>query len=77
MSQTQRCSMATSGFLADYECHLADFCGFAFNSRRLHLRVVRNFLDIRFAATDSTNSTGATTSTGASEQNQTEVGRVQ
>jgi putative PIN family toxin of toxin-antitoxin system len=40
--------MTTSGFLADYECHLADFCGFAFNSRRPHLRVIRNFLDIRF-----------------------------
>ena len=48
MPQTQRCSMTTSGFVADHERHLADFYGFTFNSRRLHLYVIRSFLDIRF-----------------------------
>jgi hypothetical protein len=48
MPQIQRCSTTTSGLLADYERHLADFYGFWFNSRRLHLRVIRNFLGIRF-----------------------------
>lgn len=48
MPQSQCYSTTISGFLADYERHLADFYGFAFNSRRLHLRVIRNFLDIRF-----------------------------
>jgi site-specific recombinase XerD len=48
MLRTQSCSITTAAFAADYERHLADFCGLAFNSRRLHLRVVRNFLATRF-----------------------------
>jgi hypothetical protein len=48
MPRTNSCC-TIAAFTADYERYLADFCGFAFNSRRLHLQVVRNFLATRFA----------------------------
>ncbi len=48
MPRTQRCSTTTAAFAVDYERHLADFCGLAFNSRKLHLRVIRNLLATRF-----------------------------
>ena len=48
MPRTERCSTTTAAFAADYERHLDDFCGLAFNSRRLHLRVIRNLLATRF-----------------------------
>jgi len=48
MPRTQRCSSTTAVFAVDYERHLADFCGLAFNSRKLHLRVIRNLLAMRF-----------------------------
>jgi hypothetical protein len=48
MPRTPRRSSTTADFAADYERHLTDFCDLAFNSRKLHLRVIRNFLAMRF-----------------------------
>jgi hypothetical protein len=48
MPRTPRRSSTTAAFAADYERHLTDFCDLAFNSRKLHLRVIRNFLAMRF-----------------------------
>ncbi|MFY9529169.1 MAG: tyrosine-type recombinase/integrase [Candidatus Acidiferrales bacterium] len=50
MPRTQSRTITTVAFIAGYERYLADFCGLAFNSRRLHLRVIRNFLAMRFAS---------------------------
>lgn len=48
MPRTQSRTVTSAAFIANYERHLADFCGLAFNSRRLHLQVIRNLLAMRF-----------------------------
>jgi site-specific recombinase XerD len=48
MSRTQSGTVTSAAFIANYERHLADFCGLAFNSRRLHLQAIRNLLAMRF-----------------------------
>jgi integrase/recombinase XerD len=50
MPQSQGRTITTAAFIPNYENHLADFCGLAFNSRKLHLLVVRKFLAMRFAS---------------------------
>lgn len=48
MPQPQSRTITTEVFTVVYERYLADFCGLAFNSRRLHLQVIRNLLAKRF-----------------------------
>jgi hypothetical protein len=50
MPRFQRCSSTTAAFAVDYERQLADFCGLAFNSRKLYLRVIRNLLATCFSS---------------------------
>lgn len=52
MSDTQSCSCTVAAFTSDYERHLGGVCGMAFNSCKLHLRVVRNLLDGCFPSGD-------------------------
>jgi hypothetical protein len=44
MLRTQSRTITSAAFIAEYEHYLADFCGLAFNSRKLHIRVIRNLL---------------------------------
>lgn len=48
MPQTQGRRTTTAAFTATYEHYLTDFCGLAFNSCKMHLRVIRNLLAMRF-----------------------------
>ncbi|MCU1327516.1 MAG: integrase [Bryobacterales bacterium] len=48
MSDSQRCVLTIAASINDYECYLVDVRGFAANSRKLHLRVVRKLLEACF-----------------------------
>jgi site-specific recombinase XerD len=50
MSDRQGRGIPTADFLQAYERYLTDFCGFALNSRKVYLRVIRALLRACFAS---------------------------
>lgn len=50
MPRTHSRTITSAAFIPEYEHYLANFCGLAFNSRKLHIRVIRNLLAMRFAS---------------------------